>query len=612
VAILFVLEPIPFDLAMEVPEFQALSKAGGAGLMTTKVGSGDPVASSYLTIGAGAHTPGRGTSFLMSTALRANGVSSCLLPLGEHTFAGGSSILITFEPRMAGGNYGCPSQTPAPSTLAVDTPGGSLPREGAALADLLGGLGNTRTLAVVVASYPSTSMDRVGDEVMPLIAAEGPADQLLTRPGPMHALTSDTTRQTGLVSNVDVAPTVLDFFGIPVPSQMDGSVIHATEDPAPFALYRLEREHRRIRVPIQLAEVGFLALAAIVGTIALLALTRRGILPPRVGSGLRFLVLCCVALPIPLVASGLLPHLTYAYVVPFLVLITLALAILSLRFGRADPLGPFTFLGAVGLAFIVVDAVAGGRAFRTPVFGGVMFDGVRYYGLGNAFIPTLLASALLVARRLERFAGAVLLFAVGLFAGFPHLLADIGASITLFAAAGLWWAISLRSPWDRRDWRSWARAILVTGCIVVVGLGVVLAMNRYGPGAPTHATRFVERAQGSLGSALSEIRHRLGVGFSQLNRYPTGYLPMLGLPLMLLLVLKGPGPIGPALRRLDERWRDVLVVLILASLVAYVANDTGVAAAAPAFLYAFAGIAYPAFLMGTPNEQQAALARNQT
>jgi hypothetical protein len=137
-------------------------------------------------------------------------------------------------------------------------------------------------------------------------------------------------------------------------------------------------------------------------------------------------------------------------------------------------------------------------------------------------------------------------------------------------------------------------------------------MNRYGPGAPTHATRFVERAQGSLGSALSEIRHRLGVGFSQLNRYPTGYLPMLGLPLMLLLVLKGPGPIGPALRRLDERWRDVLVVLILASLVAYVANDTGVAAAAPAFLYAFAGIAYPAFLMGTPNEQQAALARNQT
>jgi len=463
---------------------------------------------------------------------------------------------------------------------------------------------------MVVTPSPSAEMNRVGDEVTPLIMAEGQGNELLNATGPMHGLTSDTTRHVGLVSNVDVAPTVLDFFGIPVPSRMDGSVIHRTNGPAPFALYRLEREHRRIRVPIQLAEVGFLALAAIVGTVALLVLARRGSLPPRALSGLRFLVLCCVALPIPLLASGLLPHLTYVYVVPFLVLITLALAMLSLRFRRADTLGPFSFLGAVGLAFIVVDAVAGGRAFRTPVFGGVMFDGVRYYGLGNAFIPTLLASTLLVAWRLERFAGALMLFAVGLFAGFPHLLADIGASVTLFATAGMWWAISLRPRWDRRDWRAWARAILVTGCIVVVGLGIVLAVNRYGPGAPTHATHFVERAQGSLGSALSEIRHRLGVGFSQLNRYPTGYLPMLGLPLILWLVLEGPGPIGPALRRLDERWRDLLVILILASLVAYVANDTGVAAAAPAFLYAFAGFAYPAFLLGAPKEQ-AALARNQ-
>src|SRR5439155_17892079 len=160
-----------------------------------------------------------------------------------------------------------------------------------------------------------------------IVMAQGPFDQLVPSAGSLHGLTSDTTRQDGLVANVDVAPTILDFFGIPIPSAMDGSVIRTTDDPAPFALYRLEREQRRIRLPIQLAVVLFLAAAAMVATVALIVLARRGSLPEPFLGWLHLLVLCCVALPISLIAGGLLPRRTYLIVVPFVVGLTLLLAL---------------------------------------------------------------------------------------------------------------------------------------------------------------------------------------------------------------------------------------------------------------------------------------------
>jgi hypothetical protein len=47
---------------------------------------------------------------------------------------------------------------------------------------------------------------------------------------------------------------------------------------------------------------------------------------------------------------------------------------------------------------------------------------------------------------------------------------------------------------------------------------------------------------------------------------------------------------------LDERWPHVVITVIVASLVAFVVNDTGPAASDPAFVYAMAGITYPAML----------------
>jgi hypothetical protein len=137
-------------------------------------------------------------------------------------------------------------------------------------------------------------------------------------------------------------------------------------------------------------------------------------------------------------------------------------------------------------------------------------------------------------------------------------------------------------------------AMFVFG-IMVTGLLAVLLANRYLPGAPTHATRFVERNGGSTGGVVHVIGDRLSTGLQMIRDVPAAVLPLIGFVLILVLVIRRVGAVGGGMA-VDDRWPAIVITLCVASLVAYVVNDTGAAAADPAFLYAMAAITYPAML----------------
>ncbi|HEX8099774.1 MAG TPA: hypothetical protein VF660_06190, partial [Actinomycetota bacterium] len=206
----------------------------------------------------------------------------------------------------------------------------------------------------------------------------------------------------------------------------------------------------------------------------------------------------------------------------------------------------------------------------------------------NGFIAVALAAALFIAAGLEAFVGFLLLIGIGLFVGFPALGANVGAAITLFIAAGLWWVVRTRR-------RVGVREVAFVGGVVALGLAAVLLANRYLADVPTHAGRFVEQAEG-LPGVTSAVWHRLGIGFGQLNAVPAAYLAMLLLFVTVWLVRKRPKPFDRGLALAGERWADAILVLSLSSIVAFFVNDTGVAAATPGVLYAAAALAYPAFV----------------
>jgi hypothetical protein len=107
-----------------------------------------------------------------------------------------------------------------------------------------------------------------------------------------------------------------------------------------------------------------------------------------------------------------------------------------------------------------------------------------------------------------------------------------------------------------------------------------------------------------VGDAVALLGDRLGTGLRMLRDVPAGWIPVLGLPFVLAFVLARPGPLGRGFALVDRHWRELLVALGLAGMVAYVANDTGVAAVGLPFMYALTGVAYPAFLL--PERRRAA------
>src|SRR5205814_206694 len=134
--------------------------------------------------------------------------------------------------------------------------------------------------------------------------------------------------------------------------------------------------------------------------------------------------------------------------------------------------------------------------------------------------------------------------------------------------------------------------------VAALGVAAVLLANRFLPGAPTHLTGFVRRSRG-LAGAWDEFHRRLSVGVRQVRDVPAAWIPLLGLPVLLVAAVREWGPdrlTGEPARA----WRDCLITLTVAGMAAFFVNDTGVAAAAPAFLYAATAFAYPGLAPDMP------------
>ncbi len=448
-------------------------------------------------------------------------------------------------------------------------------------------------LVIVASATPPAAAESAGDQLSGIVLALGAPDELsaaLEASGcaAVGSVTSDSTRRTGVVTSRDVASTVLTFLGQPsADGDPGGSRIRVVDGPPPFGLHERYLAQRRMAVPIGVAAGLYVTLAGLFG-VALLALGRR--VPMRLAHLAAWLAMSVPALAVALLAAGHLPTLSYSTVVPFVVISTLVgtAALLPLR--RLGTLIPPVVIGAAVLAYFAVEATLRWTGALTPFHGGSELDGGRFYGLPNAFIGLLIGASLYVVHRMGALPGFATIVAVGIFAGLPGIGANLGGAVSLFAAAGLWIA-------ERRFGRIGWTGVALTAGTVVAGAALVLLAHRFLTATPTHLTRF-EEASGGLVGIWGTYTDRLLVGWRLIERNPFALIPVLGLPVVLLVILRPPAPVrGPLAAH--RAWRDALLVTILASVVAYVANDSGAAACGLGFALGLAGLLYVSLIEGT-------------
>jgi hypothetical protein len=89
--------------------------------------------------------------------------------------------------------------------------------------------------------------------------------------------------------------------------------------------------------------------------------------------------------------------------------------------------------------------------------------------------------------------------------------------------------------------------------------------------------------------AIERQLDRLGVGLDLIADNPLALIPVVGTLILLVVVLRPPTAIARSFEGRDA-WRDAVLVILLGSIVAYLAEDTGAAAIGFAFGFALSGL----------------------
>lgn len=316
-------------------------------------------------------------------------------------------------------------------------------------------------------------------------------------------LTSDSTRMDGYVLSTDVAPTILDYFGIDVPPEMSGQPIRsegAVDVAAIESLAaRMDVISSRRGTVIGLPIVAWLLLTAVV------AFAGRGRLArPAV----RLLGLSVIYLPLLLLLGAALKPsepaeaLLVGIGAPVLAAATLAL----LRGYRALAVAS----GLTVLAY-AIDVIAGSPLTSLSLLGPNPGLGVRFYGIGNE-LEALLAVLVIAgagaglagfAAGASRRASAAAFLGAGLLATFVFAAgrfgADVGAAI-VFPIGATVAAVVVAG----RGRRPLALAAIAAPLAVLALLALVDLLS----GANAHLTRSVLDA-GGLGDLADVAQRRL-------------------------------------------------------------------------------------------------------
>jgi hypothetical protein len=459
----------------------------------------------------------------------------------------------------------------------------------ALFADLMAEVDPDRDAVLVVAPYGETAVNTL------TVAA-------LRRPGMAPGyLRSGSTQRAGIVTLVDVAPTVLDTLGIVRPVEMEGRDFEVTPSDASLAERRAHLisvdAASKFRVNLLFPTTIVLVLV-LAGVAAFAAVVIAGNWSQRARRLVQFAALANLAgLPMSYVARGFpLEELGVAFYWGFLVvsslLVAAAATVLTRRTGR--PLAGLVSVLVLMVAVLVVDVMTGSNLHMSAAFGYSPTGNSRLYGISNYSFGQMAAATSLLAAfiaaawptRRGRVCALALMAGALVVLGVPIWGSDVGGvlaftpTILVFAAMLYHYRVRLRS-------------------LVLAGLATVAVVTVFGladlarpAGERAHLGRLFERiGNEGLQPLLSIMQRKLLANLRvSTSSFWVAAIPI-GVAFYLLLSWLPQKPLV-VLRRRIPTLNAGLVAAVVAAVLGSILNDSGAIVGGVTVLVVTASLAY--------------------
>lgn len=351
---------------------------------------------------------------------------------------------------------------------------------------------------MVILASPRAATDSKRKELTPVLAAGGPI-------APGSLLTSASTKRDGIVTNLDVTATILDFLHMERPAELAGQSICGIP-PAGGAWDTVHRIAVQTRSIYEKRTVVHTVFGVCGGALFLLmAIVLRGASErgqtdggsKSVAAVLMWGGTAVLAVPVVFLLFPFLPvsgkwkweteNWMWAFALPS-VLLAVTWGLMRIR----HLLVRLLVLAVATSGSIVADAATGGRLARVSILSYDPVVGARYYGVGNEYMGLLVAWLLLACGYVlclrpawqgwMRWVFAGLGTGLVAFFASPALGANAGGTITAavstaVVAAGLF-GFSKRTGW-------------LAGLAFVAGSAVLMVILHQNGAGPTHISRFV-------------------------------------------------------------------------------------------------------------------------
>lgn len=441
------------------------------------------------------------------------------------------------------------------------------------------------TLLVVVSSVPS-SMAKAGNETLTPILVVGPG----ITPGGL--LSSGTTHRLGIVSNVDVTPTILSFLHLPLQTTFFGAPVYGVPSTGSTlsslsSMGSILAFQSGQRLPVLKTLVYYIVLVFLAAILYLILAKKKR---PHVQSVLSWLTLSVLYVPLAILLAPLGHPMSlgtsFALIIGFTVLATFV----TLRLAR-HPLDRILIPCVLVSVSLIVDLATGQHLIQNSALGYDPQIGARYYGIGNEYMGVLVGAtaigftALLERyRRVSLFPLVLLVFVVVIgFMVAPGLGTKAGGAITATSALAV---VTLRLTGRRVGWR---QILGVAGGILVLLVLLVAAdlLLHHGSSQTDIGRAGLLIFSTGPQAALDIISRKLATNLSlvQGSYWTILFVVALGTVVAFLTILLGAyQDIASKFPRLGYG----LIGSLVGAGVGFVFNDTGVVAACTCIIFPIA------------------------